>query len=351
MRIHIKGGGWYGSHLALALRDEHSVVLTEVKPALFRGASGSNPARLHRGPHYPRSYKTREACRTHTAMFMKTYGHLTRDIPNNIYAIAAEDSMVDFGTYAQVLGSEIETLTVHNPAERGLQNVEGAIQVNERHIIIREAREFFTRELADVAVTSWDEEAEIQADLVIDCTFCQNKPEALRVDRYEPCITVLLEGRVERAITIMDGPFPSLYPWDEGQNLSSLTSAKYTPLGRYATWREASDRLLGLRSNEIDHQAELMISQMERYFPPLRDLYRRVDCMFGIRAMPKSGADARLVEVTQQDEADGPTRMFIRAGKIDAVFDAEREVRQVILRMESDRRSAEAVARYREAAT
>jgi hypothetical protein len=37
---------------------------------------------------------------------------------------------------------------------------------------------------------------------------------------------------MDKAVTIMDGPYPSLYPWDEENGICSLTSAKWTPIAK-----------------------------------------------------------------------------------------------------------------------
>jgi hypothetical protein len=67
------------------------------------------------------------------------------------------------------------------------------------------------------------------------------------------------------------------------------------------------------------------MSQMERYYPLIRQ-YKYADCRLSIRAMPRSAADARLVDVVQV----GPRALRVRAGKIDAVFHAERMIKNMI---------------------
>ncbi len=325
MRVLVLGGGWYGCHLAAALRAQHEVLLLEQKAELFRGASGANPARLHIGPHYPRSQRTRRACQSHSAQFLSTYGELTRPIARNVYAIADDDSLMDFGTYEQVMRAEIDYLRVHSPLELGLANVEGGIMVNERHIVIDRARDYFARQLADlIRYNSNQAEAEheaARADLVIDCTFCSSDEQD--VARFEPCMTLLLEGPTMEAVTIMDGPFPSLYPWDEDRDLCSLTSAKWTPISRERTHARAREVLAELSGASIKARAATMLDQMAHYMPRVRDTHRWVGQLFGVRAMPRSGSDARLVQVLEV----GPNRLRIRAGKIDAIFDAEHAVR------------------------
>ena len=324
MRITILGGGWYGCHLAAALCDSFEVSLLEKAPRLFNGASGSNPARLHIGPHYPRSRETRLACQSHSEQFLKFYGKLTRGIGRNLYAVATHDSLVDFGNYVQTLRQEIDLLRVHDPAEFQLANVDGAIIVAERHILIDKAREYFATLLgntvtynAPAARPPWPP---LDDELLIDCTFCSNDAEG--VDRYEPCLTVLMEGPTDQAVTIMDGPFPSLYPWREDANLCSLTSAKYTPLARYTAWDAADRHLREIKAEDIADRTTAMIEQMAFYYPPLMDTHRRAGELLSIRAMPRSGADSRLVQVLHVAR----NHLRIRAGKIDAIFEAERQV-------------------------
>jgi len=248
--------------------------------------------------------------------------------------VAADDSLVDFGTYCQVLRGEIEFITVHDPRELGLRNVEGAILTGERHILIREARDFFERELANNirlesglrSIQNFKLGVKKTAfDWHIDCTFCAQDAE--NIDRYEPCVTVLLEGPTDKAVTIMDGPFPSLYPWDEEQNMNSLTSAKLTPLSKQCkSYEEAKAVLDTATRDEITARATAMIDQASTYWPPVRDLYNFVDYRLGIRAMPKSAADARLVDIIRTGERS----LRVRGGKIDAVIHAERQICQML---------------------
>jgi hypothetical protein len=324
MRIRVLGGGFYGCHIALALkRDGHQVELHEQKPHIFGGASGNIPARLHLGFHYPRSRLTRAACQDHSGAFMQRYGHLTRGVPVNIYAVAKHESLVDFDQYRRTLTGEVEFVTIADPTEFGLTNVEGAVLTGERHILTDRARAFFEQELGDCirvgAALGLMDSAEF--DLNIDCTFCAN--EAAGVDRYEPCLVVLLKGPTDTAVTIMDGPFPSLYPWDEGRNLCSLSSALWTPFSK--SIRSYGDALEALREAgeaQTRERAVGMVDQMRRYYPAI-DQFEIADLRTSIRAMPLSGADARLVDVVRL----GDRLLRVRAGKIDAVLHAEALVR------------------------
>jgi len=240
-----------------------------------------------------------------------------------VYAVAENDSLVDFGTYCQILRGEIEFITVYDPGEYGIVHVEGAILTGERHIVIREARNFFERKLRQCLVKD-DSDKSGQFDWEIDCTFCARDSE--NIDRYEACLTVLLEGPTDKAVTIMDGPFPSLYPWDEEQNMNSLTSAKFTPIQKCSSYEEARRVLDTIKPPEVAARADAMLDQMCYYWPSVRDLYTIADYRFGIRAMPKSAADARLVDIIRTGERS----LRVRAGKIDAVIHAEKLICEMI---------------------
>lgn len=325
MKIRVLGGGWYGCSIALGLiADGHEVVLHESADHLFAGASGGNPARAHLGFHYPRSGLTQAACQEHQAEFMARYGHMTRGVPINLYAVAANDSLVDYRQYVDAFRGKVEFIQV-DPKDHGLQNVEGAILTGERHIVIAEARNWFTAKLAGhvqfgVAPGVVDDP---KWPMTLDCTFCSNDSE--NIDRYEPCLTALIEGPTDKAVTIMDGPFGSVYPWDEVAGLSSLTSAKWTPFSKTCrTWVQARAVLDSLTQHDIAVRSMTMLDQMAEFCPAVRDLYKIVDHKLTIRAMPRSAADSRLVDVIRV----GERALRVRAGKIDAVFHAERIIKE-----------------------
>lgn len=328
MRIRVLGAGFYGCHIARDLiAAGHDVEIHEIRDRIFAGASGSIPARLHKGFHYPRSRKTREACLKHEAEFLEEYGHLTRAVPVNIYAIAADHSQVDFQQYVRTLRDEVEFIEIPFPTEYGVYNVEGAVLTGERHIVTDDARDWFEDHLGDrvklgFAPNNIDDPL---WDLTVDCTFCAN--DAAGVDRYEPCVVLLMKGPADRAITIMDGPFGSLYPWNPDAKISSLSSARWTPFSKSCkTYAEAKAVLDGMSIADVEAQGREMMHSMLPFYPGLLDLYQVVDHRLSIRAMPLSGADTRLFDVVRV----GGRSIRVRAGKIDAIFEAARTVRRFV---------------------
>lgn len=257
---------------------------------------------------------------------MEKYGFLTAGVPVNIYAIAAGDSLVDFGNYVQTLRGEVEFITIVRPEEFGLRNVEGAVLTGERHILIDKARAHFESRLG-AAVVYGIAPGKVDSpdyDLTIDATFCANDAEA--IDRYEPCITGILRGQTDKAVTIMDGRFPSIFPWNETEGLSSITSALLTPISKCSTWTEAQAVLRDYSRRDARDRVHAMIQQMRHFWPDAVNLYAYDGYRLGVRAMPKSAADARLVDVVRV----GERALRVRAGKIDAVLHAESVIMEMI---------------------
>jgi hypothetical protein len=235
--------------------------------------------------------------------------------------------MVDFANYTQSLRGEVEFITIRDPAEFGLRNVEGALLTGERHVIIDLARKFFEEELKDIVRFKSDHKPidfdDPEYDWTIDCTFCAR--DSANVDRYEPCLTVILKGQTNKAVTIMDGPFPSIYPWDEREGFCSLTSAKYTPFERVETYWEAKTFLEKLDGPTTIKRAQDMMVAMHHFYPFIAS-YEIGGLLTGIRAMPKSGADSRLVDIVPVSNRT----LRVRAGKIDAVLHTEQEIARII---------------------
>lgn len=339
MRVRVLGAGFYGCVVALDLIERgHDVEVHELKDEIFAGASGNNPARLHLGPHYPRSGVTRAACQAHAAEFMEWFGDFTRSIPTNIYAVAEHDSLVDFADFTKSLRNEIEFITVARPKEFGLQNVEGAILCGERHIILDEVKAHFVKALAGKVIfgaktTNLDD---MRWDYTVDATFSAYDESS--VDRFEPCMTVLLSGPTHKAVTIMDGKFGSVYPWNVDKRLCSLTHAELTPFSKeLKTWQAAQSMLDGLRYYEVKHRALQMIERMAVFYPAIRD-YRVEDYRFSVRAIQRSGCDSRLVDIAHV----GKRALRVRAGKISGVFPAARAIAIEIEKRVAIRRSVPA---------
>jgi hypothetical protein len=262
---------------------------------------------------------------------MQRYGHLVASVPMNLYAIASHASLVDYQSYVDTFKYMVDLIEV-DPARYGLRNVEGAILTGEKHIIIDSARAWFMKQLDERVIFKMPHGVidDPDYDMSIDCTFCAN--DATGIDRFEPCVTGIIAGPTDMAVTIMDGPFGSIYPWNESRGLLSLTSASLTPLSKECkTHEEARAMLLEMTPEKIEMRCALMIEQMAIYWPACRSRFQFVEGRLAVRAMPRSAADSRLVDVARV----GKRALRVRAGKIDAVFHAERQIKEIIYETKS----------------
>ncbi len=244
MNIGIIGAGWYGCHLGLVLKEKgHDVTIFERNGQIFSEASGNNQNRWHLGFHYPRSGKTRNQLMETRLPFLDRYNQFLVTVPNNIYAIAQE-SCIDFQTYYEILAGDIV-----NPSNFALENIEGAILCHEEQIGTDAVRNYFRDELApnieyDSTIHSINQyptwaNLEIHQrgcnftrsyDLILNCTYGQFFPSNNSI-MYEGCVLLVYEKLKDiplGALTVVDGPFCSLYPYKN--NLYTLSSVKHTPV-------------------------------------------------------------------------------------------------------------------------
>ena len=128
----------------------------------------------------------------------------------------------------------------------------------------------------------------------------------------------------------MDGPFPSVYPWNEELGLCSLTSALYTPLSKVCkNYKEAEAVFQRTSLDGLFDRARSMIRQIEYYCPIMKKYTEAISSMklkTAIRAMPYSAEDARLCKVIKT----APGNLAVVSGKIDAIFHAEDQIKRMI---------------------
>jgi len=238
MKVLLIGAGWYGCHAGkILLKHGIPFKIVDITNGFFNGSSSKNQNRLHLGFHYPRSYKTRIECLNGYTKFMKTYGEFSSEIQNNYYIIE-KSSIVDYQTYCNIYS--YEGYSFDRIDSSGLNNIfEGAIKVNERFIDFRKAKLYFQSILSEFMILDYDKDKLIidnicisydgeEFDILIDCTY-----STIDDMYYEKCVSLLYEykGVNTFAITVMDGNYCSLYPYDIENKLYTLTDVEYTPYG------------------------------------------------------------------------------------------------------------------------
>jgi hypothetical protein len=325
MNIAIIGGGWYGCHLAtVLLKAGHSITLLEKTAEIFSGSSQHNQNRLHLGYHYPRSAKTREQVFNAYDKFMTKYGQFTRTIDTNIYAISAQNSLVDFLCYKQILKAANLAFHETEPAKHGLVNVEGAIVCQERLIDATACRDYFKVSLTKHARTSYEvnsldihrSHVEVNGepfDWAINCTYNQFRPNCAA--NYE--LTIMyhyldLHNR-NRAITIMDGQFPSLYPTSVARQYS-LSAVPFTPLVVANNFADVNQPV------EVHQQHRSQFEQLiSHYLPSFLSEHVCIGYVASHKAkLAGVSADSRELVATTEGQL-----ITLWSGKISNIFTAE----------------------------
>ena len=332
IRLGIIGGGWYGCHLGLSLRSlGFEVTLFERHARLLNDASGNNQFRLHLGFHYARHHGTRIQSRDGFMRFIERYPAMSREVPENIYAVPREESLIDFPTYRLIMTSSGLEYRETRDNTAGLRGVDGMILTGERVILIERARKYFTETLGEslrlkhevASVTPSAQSVNVDGmtfDFVVDCTWGHRGALPIKFF-YEP--TLLLYYECEQyfpAITLVDGPLGSVYP-TEDPNIYTLSSVPHTPLARCDNSGEAHAIKAAVNADLVAKKRTLMEEQISRFVPEFKDRMRFMGPQLAIKTKPVGSFDDRSCYVFRRG------RVFtVMSGKIDTIFFAVERV-------------------------
>jgi hypothetical protein len=367
-KVAIIGAGWYGCHIARALKQAgYSVTIFEKNTDIFRQISGNFGIRLHAGPHYPRSQATRASCRTGFTLFQKEYKELLIPHQYSIYALGKRDaddapSRVTVEEFKKVC-EESASFREIKPAEWGYtDNVLAAFDIDEPSIAVgARLREAFRQYLDDEQIPVickynvkkilkvggkfriTNGESHEDFDHVINATSYQSfipKISGFSLDMevvYQPCLALIYLDQKPEALPVsfivMDGFFPCLMPYqdtrhDDGKldNTYILTHGKWTILGSYAQPEQAQQALKSLPEMLVKNTIRLCSEKaMMQFWPEFCDRFKFVGWKGTVLAKMRTGPGFRG-SVTFANK--GIIHVF--PGKINNVYDAEREVLQLL---------------------
>lgn len=323
MRIAIIGAGWTGCHLAATLMKEHEIILIDKEGQPFCGTSQINQNRLHLGYHYARNKATRDMCRNTFARFMQDYGHLTDGMNNNFYAVPQNESLLDYGTIAQIFSDGWEHEEV---SASFLLQTEAVIRTQERFISPLAAQRFFADLLKDVLWQEDTKQSDINGlkekyDLVLDCTN-NTLLRPLHNDYFETVAMFLYSKKKTLpfdALTYIDGPLFSFYPYEHGlvsfsHVEDSIIDAAKMPIACYPC---STTKLKQARE-----RAEL---HARLYWPSMNDYLSYEETVVSMKSKRANASAYRAPLFRQQDNL-----LSIFTGKIQGIYAIEERVRQTI---------------------
>jgi glycine/D-amino acid oxidase-like deaminating enzyme len=356
------GGGFYGALVALMLRERGCpVVLLEQEDNLMERASLRNQARVHGGYHYPRSLMTAFRSRVNYPRFVEDFRECIYDRFEHIYAVARRFSKIgarQFRMFMERIGSPLKPVPAHLAALMRSAMVEDAWVVEEVAFNATALRGIISERLrrADVEVrlatcaesvhTDGDtvivrtESSGVFRDLraghVFDCTYgalnrLRTKAGWTRIpvkhELAEMCLVEVPPELGHIGLTVMCGPFFSLFPYPARENLYTLSHVRYTP---HLSWDQTAE-LPRMSPAELARRAgresafPLMVRDAARYLPAIAGC-RFVDSIWEIKSvLPQNeGDDGRPILFNPAPEC--PRFVSVMGGKLDNVYDLPREL-------------------------
>ncbi len=344
MKIGIVGGGWYGCHLGLVLkRRGFDVEVHEAEADVLQLASVNNQARLHIGYHYPRCAVTRMQTVACFPRFMEAYPTFSKPIENNIYTVSHENSFLDFRTYCQIMAASGLDFTEVDPAAFGLKGVDGAIATQERVLDFDEARRFFRKNLGDSLFLNSRISSLVDTgdgvrlngqkyDIAINCTWCALRTGQVKQNLFfEPTILLYYEATEPfyGALTVMDGPCFSVYPYDDKRY--TLSHVACTARGHFASYAEAQAENDRLTAADIDAIRAAMTEEVLKEFPSFADRFRYLSPQLCVKTKYENRRASRDTSVKRHGNV-----LTVFSGKIDTVFIAEDMVLEQLALMRPD---------------
>ncbi|WP_210335504.1 FAD-dependent oxidoreductase [Microvirga sp.] len=336
----ILGGGFYGCHIALALKELGfgRVQIIEREPGIMRRASYVNQARVHNGYHYPRSLTTGISSRRNFNRFVEEHPFAVVPDVEMIYGIACNSRVTgsQFARFCDEIGAACRE-------DRQVMNelfdpalIETCFSVTEIAFDASAlARNMMSRLVAAGVdcrfgvkgrVSRWDDQSVIvdtadtpvRAQYVFNCTYAYLDDVGIRVrNRIKKELTeiALIKPPREmsgRAVTVMDGPFFSSMPFPS-RSCYSLTHVRYTP---HMSWTEAGEAALRFDGS----RAEMMIRDTSRYMPSMRTS-AYLGSLYELKTIlvKSENSDSRPIVFERSDDSD---RMYsVLGSKIDNIYD------------------------------
>ena len=260
-KICIIGGGFYGCYIAKKIKENYAntdIEIFEKNKSLITEAGKNNQYRLHLGFHYPRSLETIRQTQKGSKIFINEFKKFISKPKKNLYLIHKK-SLITYAKYKKIFKSlNIKFKEMNLKDIKFLKKKEmyqGVINTNEQVILIdklipsltkfvkKNCRVNFKNEIKKVNSIKgeiFDKNNKVKKfDCIINTSYT-NPNLGLKKKykiKYEIAGMVKIKNTLkDSAITIMDGPFVSLYPRNKTE--ASISSVKFTPIKKF---RKLSD--------------------------------------------------------------------------------------------------------------
>lgn len=371
MSVAVVGAGWNGCYTAIALaRLGHSVSLYDSASDIMEGSGGKFGARLHAGPHYPRSEATRRACRSYLEKFEAEFGAAIVECEPALYGLAAlPDSMgleprVADELFAKVC-EECEACERLEPEAWGACGLQGLWRLREPGLLLGVGgplRQIFREKmeaLRDFLEPRLGEEVrQLQSDDVgvlvngrefdacVDCSghafLASGKVQGRKVVHQAAIMCCYRErqpGKPPVSFTVMDGFYPCVMPRHKQQPAAEtcqeylLYHAQFSLLGSYATRQEAQARLDSVTEAYVQEEVRpRMEASISQFLPAFLQEQEYVGFEVGTVAKLKTAEEFRAGLVWQEGRL-----LHVFPGKVSNCVQAGEEVAAALAALEASR--------------
>lgn len=341
--ILIIGGGFFGCALACHLAKQNTstkILIVEKYNDLLQRASLVNQARVHSGFHYPRSQSTLLSCLENYKKFVRDYPDCVHSNFKNYYAIAKEGSKFSSdqfnATYKNANASFTKVPLNHNIYSLlNKQHIEDVFETEEyafdavklkklckSNIIklknlkykLNTKVESITNNIVKTNI------GKIEAKQIYICAYSGTNdilkssnlvPLDLNYVYAELCkLQVPLQYK-NLAITLMDGPFFSLYPYPV-ENCHTLSHVVHT-IRRAAN--DIPESFKPTKSNIFT-----MLQDVSKYLPGIKDTIYKGSLYETKVLLPKNIIDSGR-PILYKKQMDNEYVYNVIGGKLDNVYD------------------------------
>ncbi len=345
--ICIIGGGFYGCYIAKKIKENFKDIKIEIyekNTDLITEAGKNNQYRLHLGFHYPRSLQTIKQTQEGSKIFISEFKKFVSKPKKNIYLIHKR-SLVKFTSYKNIFKKlKIKFKEINLKDIKFLKDskmYQGAINTNEQVILldklIPKLKKFvkknckinFKNEIKKINSKTGKifdkKEMNKSFDYIINTTYTNpnlglNKKYKIK---YEIAGMVKIKNTLKNtAITIMDGPFISLYPRNNKE--ASISSVKYTPIKKFRKLSNLKKYLKSANKNKKNTEKKI-INHSKNFFNDRIKIINK-----GLVLAPKvkilNDKFSERVSLVKQNHKT----LSILCGKLDAAPLAYKKIRNII---------------------
>jgi hypothetical protein len=335
VKIAIIGAGFYGSYLAYKFSNIKGVKvdLFEKNKKILSETAIKNQYRLHTGYHYPRSIATILQTSEGYKLFKKEFKKFLY-FPNKNYYLIHKQSLINFKKYKKTFNnlnfkfkntnlSEVSNLINFTEMQGCLNTEEGVILLdklinNFRKKLLKKANIIKNTKITKIDNIKGEIFSEqkkyLDYNFIINSTY-QNPNLGLKRKKFNTKFELTAMVKIKNpfieqcGITIMDGPFCSIYP--QNNEYSTISSVKYTPISKNNFYSHIQKSLIHLDKNKV---IKNIITHARKYIKLPKNLGKKeLIVSYKVKVKNDKG-DLRTSNLIMENR-----QISILCGKLDAV--------------------------------